>query len=245
MKGAEPTDGGGSAATCPDEGAVQTSSCKKCDPGRFKAGSGSEKCAPCGVGKYCGAGATVMEPCAKGKSSADPKVPCTDCAAGKYQASSGSDQCLACAEGQYSDAGASECISCVANSKVMQSGIGCECVAGFFARNAEQPPKACEVCPKGVNCTNEGNSWRALQLDRGHWQDKTWVKDVDGLLARGVEECKIGSWTGQEDTDPLCIGGSNWTACRKGHRGVKCQACPRTAAIMHVPQLCASCVLRC
>ena len=98
-KGAEPTDGGGSAATCPDEGAVQTSSCKKCDPGRFKAGSGSEKCAPCGVGKYCGAGATVTEPCAKGKSSADPKVPCTDCAAGKYQASSGADSCIACEAG--------------------------------------------------------------------------------------------------------------------------------------------------
>ena len=50
-KGMEPTDGGGSATTCPDEGAVQTSPCKKCDAGRFKAGMGGDKCAACEAGK--------------------------------------------------------------------------------------------------------------------------------------------------------------------------------------------------
>ena len=126
---------------------------------------------------------------------------------------------------RFASAGASECTACVANAEVGPA--GCVCMAGFFARTAETPPKTCEPCAEGVACPRSGNAWGpTLELIVGYWQNKGWVKDVDGLLAYPPRKCKVGQWTAEQvDADPLCIGGANWTTCRDGHSGVMCQAC--------------------
>ena len=88
-------------------------------------------------------------------------------------------------------------------------------------------------------CGTTGNAWGRLELEVGYWQRKDWLLDVDTMLlfeetrGRGVEKCKVGQWTsGGVDMDPLCLGGKNWSTCREGHTGVKCQAqCLRTRAL--------------
>ena len=135
-KGAEPTDGGGSAATCPDEGAVQTSSCKKCDPGRFKAGSGSEKCAPCGVGKYCVEGATAEAVCLAGRYCPQPQIQ-FNCTKKGTHCPAGSTSAGDCREGYY----------CPTVTKEVQCAKGKWCAAGSFK---EAP------CPAGRLCAQTG-----------------------------------------------------------------------------------------
>ena len=63
---------------------------------------------------------------------------------------------------------------------------------------------------------------------KGHWQDPSWIADGNELVAAGVENCPIGRPNASAegyDSDPLCLGGVNWTACRTGHWGVLCMAC--------------------
>ena len=124
--------------------------------------------------------------------------------------------------------GSAECKTCAANAEVVLQ--TCACSAGFFARKDVVPPEECLPCPKGVVCNTTGNAWGRLSLKVGFWQVKEWLADPDVMLdyesrlGRGVETCKVGEWTAAgTDANPLCLGGANWSMCREGHEGVKCQ----------------------
>ena len=125
--------------------------------------------------------------------------------------------------------------------------VRCECAHKFFAAAlpgsaASTADVTCRECPKGVVCDVAGNAWGNLTLEPGYWQQPDWLADAAALVSSGVEKCKVGRWTAEQvDVDPLCRGGANWTTCRDGHTGVKCQVrchksmgCDRTAVVLEL-----------
>jgi hypothetical protein len=159
---------------------------------------------------------------------AQAQTTCVDCASGRWINHTGATACVRCGPGTFQPlSGQSTCPTCPSGSVAIESGVSCECAAGFASfptllvvlpsgsDSSSAPPTPvqpllCRICPRGANCSMPNTAWHALEAATGF----AWTLNSHG-----------------EVTFIPCAACTGAGECLQGYSGATCHVCASDYAL--------------